>query len=154
MDDTDIVKKQLEELFKKSPIKTVSEKAKQIQEDNEVDDTHDFVNKSLQRLMATTEEVVNEAAEVAKQTGEPEHFKAFAQVIKEMGKLTTNVLDILKVKKELEKMSGKDGENNNQSDMPTNNTTNVYITGSLGDALKKIEEEKGKIIDVQPIQEE
>lgn len=150
---TDEIKDKLKNMFSKQHVTENKEIITNIviktQEGKEIDDTHEFVDKALKKLMDTAGEVVLEAAAVARSTGEPEHFKAFAQVVKETGKITTDILEILRLKKELQQKINKPEDVNIP---PTQNTTNVFINGTMNDVLKKIKDDE-KVIDVQPIQE-
>jgi hypothetical protein len=152
---SDEIKNKLKSMF--SPQQLVENKevitnvTVKTQEGKEIDDTHQYVDRALKQLIDTAGDVVAEAAAVAKATGEPEHFKAFAQVMRETGKITTDILEILKIKKFL---SEKIEPPSQDQIPPQTSTTNVYINGTMNDVLKSIKDEQKKVIDVKPIQEE
>lgn len=143
--------KKLEEMFNLEEAKAkaiVPVVQEQVSENiEEIDREHDYVQKKLKNIIEQGEVVLNEAAEIASQTGcEPEPVKAFATILKEMTNSVKTLMDAMDIKKKL-KRDEKKAMEPAKGETPTivNNTQYVF-SGNPTDLIKKYK----PTIDVEP----
>ena len=110
-------------------------------DDNTVDDDFEYSRRIYHDLLAKGSEALEEMMEVARATEHPRAFEVLSGMMKNMGDINGNLMDLHKKKKDYHKLD-KPQELANQ-------TTNNVFVGSTSDLQRMLlQNEEDKIVDI------
>ena len=120
MDDTNKdIKTQYLEKFNNSNSKNI-QKNETLPEDTSETDL-EYTRKKLRELVELGEDVLENAKDVASETGEPRSIEVFSNLLKNVGDLTKNLMEAQKIKSAINKDKGIDPVGAKETNLTQNN---------------------------------
>lgn len=109
---------------------------------------YEYTRKKLKNLVDMGEEAIEHFKDIAEETNEPRAFEVLATLLKNTGELVRGVIDNATSKANIDGHS-KENKVVGDKEVTTNNTT-IFV-GTTRDLLDKLNnEQKSKVIDVEP----
>ena len=113
-----------------------------------IDDDFDQARQALKLMLAKGQDVVNDMANIAKQSDHPRAFEVTGQLIKTVAETAKDLMALQQQKKELSRPEA--GEAPKQ--IGTQN--NIVFSGSTTDLIKMLKNKQENVIDAEPNQED
>lgn len=119
---------------------------------NDVEEDYTYTKKKLKEIIETTEPVLEHAADLAMEGGEPRQIEVVATLAKSLGDMARAIAENTKMKADIYKQSGKPANPSVNGDMVQHN--NTFYVGSMEEFLNEIRKDKDEEEDVYVTLEE
>jgi len=108
----------------------------------------DYSQEKIKGIIETGEGVLEHAADIAKETGEPRAIEVFSQLAKNLGDLAKSVMENNKIKSAIRK-DHADIVNPQKNTIPGSltQTNNTIFVGSAAELLNMVDEQQLKVIE-------
>ena len=121
-----------------------------VQPENEelIDNDFDQARQALKNMIVKGQDIVNDMANIAKQSDHPRAYEVAGQLIKTVAETAKDLLALQKQKKDLVQTVTAD----TPKQIGTQN--NIVFSGSTTDLIKMLKNKQENVIDAQPSQED
>lgn len=113
-----------------------------------IDDDFDQARQALKNMLVKGQDILNDMANIAKQSDHPRAFEVAGQLIKTVGETAKDLMALQQQKKDLSRPEA--GEAPKQ--IGTQN--NIVFSGSTTDLIKMLKNKQENVIDAEPNQED
>lgn len=117
-------------------------------EEELIDDDFDQARQALKNMLVKGQDVVNDMANIAKQSDHPRAFEVTGQLIKTVAETAKDLLALQQQKKEL----ARPGAGEAPKQIGTQN--NIVFSGSTTDLIKMLKNKQENVIDAESNQED
>ena len=127
--------------------------AKHEQQEKNADDDYNYTRDKLKGIIEQSEDVLECAADIAKETGEPRSIEVYSQLAKTMGDLARSVMENSKTKSAVDKDRGfvKNPNQLPEGSNVTQNNQTIFVgtTKELAEMMRKAEQSEAEVINIE-----